>query len=763
AYSEEGYIVMPGKWGSQVLNTISGEWATAEFYCQDVVEFDDFNLYLGRNGVYRFNDGKFQNVTPNLGEDHFPFSSLIRQTGSSAFFTFRFNEIWVTDGTENGTEMVDSLDGEIKFIFPLEDTLHVISEGELIVHHAININDGNSVTNTLPYPIDPSTIYPNQQLHLKSFLDEGYGLYSLTSRQIKYIQEPEGSRFVLDDAKKIGDEYFNTRWVQNWQLAEGTNYSYRIDFETPSVEEIYSSPQPVYMRGLSDCFELEDGIIFITATPEHGCELFGMDENNELHLIKDIYPGPQGGIKHPSFSTTSNTQHLNEVRQAISHQGMIYFAAISPEEGLEFWRTDGTESGTVRVSNFYDGPAGASWISPFIVDNELFAFVHDGGNNLIYKINTDFTGYQEESDEDQAEEWDKYFLRDGRSNEYYHTAEREPQIISRSDGLVGIIQGFRKENANYLDRWREMNGDFESEIPEAGFSDRSSFLYYLDAEGELKKSMWITSHGNLCEITSPPESDDLYLTLGHLDQSKIGDYRIDFEGRGTVLVKLDADGEILWHKIYNEDRGIHIHGIEATAEAIYLSGYYWSGLLELGDGVSLSSIYNPQYFTAAFDLEGKAKWAVNTPMEGVARYSALGQITTDARTGYIYTSSSEHGFNTWNSCGFGTWMGRVNALDMESGRVLWTKDFVVNDKFRIRDLKTDVRGNLWVGGTYRGTAVYDNQYSYTAEGESDCPENSFVLILDGNNGSLMNRIESNEDNKRFRKFLRRPAYMDVFS
>ncbi len=150
AYSEDGYIVMPGKWGSQVLNKISGEWETAEFYCQDAVGFDDFNLYLGRNGVYRFNNGKFQNITPDLGEDHFPFSSLIRQMGSSAFFTFRFNEIWVTDGTENGTEMVDSLDGEIKFIFPLEDTLHVISEGELIVHHAININDGNSVTNTYP-------------------------------------------------------------------------------------------------------------------------------------------------------------------------------------------------------------------------------------------------------------------------------------------------------------------------------------------------------------------------------------------------------------------------------------------------------------------------------------------------------------------------------------------------------------------------------------------------------------------------------------
>jgi len=200
--------------------------------------------------------------------------------------------------------------------------------------------------------------------------------------------------------------------------------------------------------------------------------------------------------------------------------------------------------------------------------------------------------------------------------------------------------------------------------------------------------------------------------------------------------------------------------LEVSDDHIFISGYYFSGYIEIDDGVAANSIYGPQYFVAAFDYTGAGIWVQNTPMEDLTRYSTLGHLTLDPVGKKVFTATADHTLTTWNSCEYGTWKARINALDMESGSLIWQHDFVGNDKLRIRDIEVDNRGALWVGGNFRGTFTYANQTGLTAIGES-CPTNSYLALINSFSGSVIRYLQDDTFPKRFQHFLKRDGLMDA--
>jgi ELWxxDGT repeat protein len=67
-------------------------------------------------------------------------------------------------------------------------------------------------------------------------------------------------------------------------------------------------------------------------------------------MVKDIFPGAQGGLYYPSTGLTVSSSRLR------AFNGKLYFAANDGVHGFELWSTDGTSAGTSMVVDINPEP-----------------------------------------------------------------------------------------------------------------------------------------------------------------------------------------------------------------------------------------------------------------------------------------------------------------------------------------------------------------------------------------------------------------------
>lgn len=96
-------------------------------------------------------------------------------------------------------------------------------------------------------------------------------------------------------------------------------------------------------------------IVFDALTAELGSEPWRVVDG-EVSLLVDIFPGPYGSQAFFRAST----------------EDIAYFTAISPDPGVELWRTDGTVDGTRTIDNLDPDGVGANVSDVAIFDGSLF-------------------------------------------------------------------------------------------------------------------------------------------------------------------------------------------------------------------------------------------------------------------------------------------------------------------------------------------------------------------------------------------------------
>jgi ELWxxDGT repeat protein len=96
---------------------------------------------------------------------------------------------------------------------------------------------------------------------------------------------------------------------------------------------------------------------FVGTDAPHGAELWKSDlDGSNATLVRDIWPGSGG-------STPS---------QMINFNGTLFFAAsFTLQKSLELWKSDGTPNGTVLVKDIYFGGSGSSPHDMRIIQNHL--------------------------------------------------------------------------------------------------------------------------------------------------------------------------------------------------------------------------------------------------------------------------------------------------------------------------------------------------------------------------------------------------------
>jgi ELWxxDGT repeat protein len=121
-------------------------------------------------------------------------------------------------------------------------------------------------------------------------------------------------------------------------------------------------------EGWEGAYDLVKGgdnkLYFFNYSPDHGYELWTSDGTEfGTYEIKDILEGTASGVRFDGFTN-----------KLITHDHGVYFVADDGEHGRELWKSDGTSEGTVMVKDFFPGQntSGVSLIDATSVGDKMF-------------------------------------------------------------------------------------------------------------------------------------------------------------------------------------------------------------------------------------------------------------------------------------------------------------------------------------------------------------------------------------------------------
>ena len=331
-------------------------------------------------------------------------------------------ELWVSDGTAGGTQLlIDIKEGEDGFrgeYFVAGSSLDEFTEFNNKLYFSADngtngqelwVSDGTAEGTQLLIDIDPnnnnsSISYPGSP-HPSSLTVLNDKLYfaaddGVNGREL-WVSDgtAEGTQLLADinnNPRAYGGEYgsaprelieFNDKlyfsaddgvngrelWISDG-TAEGTKLLADI---APGVDENYGRPAESEPK---DFYEFNDRLLFSANDGETGRELWVTDGTTEgtrlladLHSLESDYPdGP---------------------REYTEFNDKLYFTAINDENGISLWATDGTTEGTQLVADLIPDTPNIpyrDYAYLTVVGNELFFSADNGETGQeLFKLTVD--------------------------------------------------------------------------------------------------------------------------------------------------------------------------------------------------------------------------------------------------------------------------------------------------------------------------------------------------------------------------------------
>ena len=291
-------------------------------------------------------------------------------------------ELWKSDGTEAGTRLVL---GPLPYLWPgvgLHGSL-LFSADDGTHGYELWKSDGSSAGTVLVKDVNPS------------FVTNWSDTQFMGAVSVPGIGE---RMFFSADDGVHGPEL----WV-----SDGTEQGTRL------VKDIFPGDFGSWPTGGI----AHDGALFFAAgDPVYGQELWKSDGTEAgTVLVADIFPGPYGSMQYDgifvelngslffgaddgvhgrtlwkSDGTGAGTVQVANInlsfsffsgsgnfRYPIAIDGTLYFGAADPAHGLELWKSDGTEVGTVLVKDIAPGPASSGPRAFAELNGKLFMAASD--------------------------------------------------------------------------------------------------------------------------------------------------------------------------------------------------------------------------------------------------------------------------------------------------------------------------------------------------------------------------------------------------
>jgi len=266
----------------------------------------------------------------------------------------------------------------------------------------------------------------------------------------------------------------------------------------------------------------------------------------------------------------------------------------------------------------------------------------------------------------------------------------------------------------------------------SGISD--IFIQKLDAEGNL---MWVKKMGGIGRdvgysivsdaggnvYTTGSFNDTVDFDPGIEVLNLISSYSDD-----VFIQKLDNDGNLLWVKqiggIYNQ------FGFSITTDAeenVYITGSFL-GTCDFDPGpetLLMTSFGAADIFVEKLDSDGNLLWVKQLGGDGIdqAFSIAVDNAGNVISTGYFFGIADFDPSPTeaMNLISSGQHDVFINSLD-PNGNLLWARQIGGDSGNRGLSVTTDISGNVYVSGDFRGTIDLDTDsgiISLTSNGETD--------------------------------------------
>ena len=314
--------------------------------------------------------------------------SEVTTVGSQVFFIAddgtSGEELWVTDGTEDGTQLVrDIFQGDDDFppspfnLTAVGDTLFFVAE-DGSTGRELWKSDGTEAGTVLVRNIGAGSADGVSFFDFGVLGDEVFFVadQSATGRELWKSDGTEAGTVLLRDIRPgSGDSDPNDFFAVGDTLF--------FEAEGPEGDELWktdgTAAGTVLVRDINPSggsfpgeFSAFEGELFFRASDgSNGVELWKSDGTAAgTVLVRDINSGI--GSSSPSQGVVFNDE--------------LYFSAFTPDEGRELWKTDGTEDGTVLVAEIVSGSSGGfegfigfGETSTIVVDGELYFSANAGG------------------------------------------------------------------------------------------------------------------------------------------------------------------------------------------------------------------------------------------------------------------------------------------------------------------------------------------------------------------------------------------------
>ncbi len=272
-------------------------------------------------------------------------------------------ELWKSDGTTSGTVMVSDIQPGSEGSRPSRFMVF----NNTLFFNAYTINNGTELwktDGTSGGTAMVKDIFPGSN---SGFIDyNGTFFFGLTN-----VWEHNGSfYFIANDNNNI--PYNNN--IELWK-SDGTTSG------TVMVSDI----QPGSEGSRPSRFMVFNNTLFFNAyTINNGTELWKTDgTSGGTAMVKDIFPGSNSGFVDYNGTSFFGLTNVWE------HNGSFYFIAndnnnIPYNNNIELWKSDGTTSGTVMVSDIQPGSEGSRPSRFMVFNNTLFfnAYTINNGTEL---------------------------------------------------------------------------------------------------------------------------------------------------------------------------------------------------------------------------------------------------------------------------------------------------------------------------------------------------------------------------------------------
>ncbi len=298
------------------------------------------------------------------------YPSALTVAGNQLFFSAadvdHGDELWVTDGTPNGTHLVKDVEpgavGSIpQWLAAVGSTLFFEAYQDFENGPGLWKSDGTEAgTVEVRHVPAERMVDAGGTLYFVSPNPDGLWKSDGTSTGtilVKTIPRGESSIGLINLLTLGASVFFGAddaeRGRQLWK-SDGTVAGTDLVRDIRPAQLVDFPVSPVVSGGR---------IFFLARDDDHGTELWASDGTpGGTNLVKDIRPGPAG----------------SDIANMVDVAGILLFGADDGVNGKELWRSDGTEAGTSMVEDLVPGPYSSSPTDFFDVGPLVYFSANDG-------------------------------------------------------------------------------------------------------------------------------------------------------------------------------------------------------------------------------------------------------------------------------------------------------------------------------------------------------------------------------------------------